>query len=339
MFATGKSGGQYQMKTYRIAILGFGTVGSGTYEILKKNHSVIRKRIGADYEVSHILVRHPETAAENGADPAILTTNPDDVFQDPDLDIVVECIGGQEPAKTYILNAMNSGKHVVTPNKAVIAENFKELSECAEKNHVDFRYEASVGGGIPILTSITEALAANTFTQVNGIVNGTTNYILTQMSDNDLDYATALKMAQENGFAEANPTADVEGIDCANKLSILMSLCFGQYIHPDDIPRTGISAITTEDINAAKKDKTLIKLISHAELKEDGTIDCWIRPTRIQQNHPLAYVNNEFNAVTLTGDMVGETMFVGKGAGALPTGSAVTGDLIAIMRDHLQNCR
>ncbi|MGN1382599.1 MAG: homoserine dehydrogenase [Eubacterium sp.] len=323
------------MKKYGLAILGFGTVGSGTYEILNRNHSLIRKRIGADYEVRHILVRHPEAAEKNGADPELLTTQPEDVFQDPQTDIVVECIGGQEPAKTYILEAMKNGKHVVSPNKAVIAANFQEMEGCAEENGVDFRYEASVGGGIPILTSITEALSANNFTRVSGIVNGTTNYILTQMAVNDLDYATALKMAQDNGFAEADPTADVEGIDCANKLSILISLCFGKYVRPEDIPRTGISSITKEDIQNAKDEKTLIKLLSHAEKKEDGTIDCWIRPTRIPQDHPLAYVNNEFNSVVLTGDMVGETMFVGKGAGALPTGSAVVGDLIAIMRDHL----
>ncbi len=320
------------MKTFKIAILGFGTVGSGTYEILQTNHDVIRKRIGADFAVSHVLARHPEKAEMRGANPALITSDPAEIFQDEETDIVVECIGGLEPAKTYILEAMRHGKHVVTPNKAVIAANFEELTECARENGVAFRYEASVGGGIPILTSINEALAANNFTRIDGIVNGTTNYILTQMADNDLSYSTALKMAQDSGFAEANPTADVEGIDCANKLSILMALCFDTYIPPQDIPRTGISAITKDDIREAKEKKVLLKLISHAVLLDDGTVDCWIRPTEIPQDHPLACVNNEFNAVVLDADMVGETMFVGKGAGALPTGSAVVGDLIAIMR-------
>lgn len=322
------------MKKFGIALLGFGTVGRGTAEILEKKRPLIRKRTGADVEIKHILVRNTEKAIANGADRAIVTDDPELIFNDDDVNIVVECLGGIEPAKTYILRALNSGRHVVTPNKAVVAANFTAFREAAGKNAVSLRFEASVGGGIPVLTSIQEELAANQISEVNGIVNGTTNYILTQMADNDLGYDEALKLAQEKGFAEADPTADVEGIDCANKLSILVALCFDQYIAPSDIPCTGITGVSKDEIAAAKADGARIKLISHAELTDDGKVDCWIRPTRIPESHQLATISNEFNAVKLKGDMVGELMFVGKGAGSLPTGSAVCGDILAVMREN-----
>ncbi len=319
------------MKAVKIAILGLGTVGGGTYEILNMNKALIEKRTGRTIEVAKALVRSPEKLAKTGMDPACAVTDADEIFNDSEIDIVVEAIGGIEPATSYMLKAMNAGKHVVTPNKAAVAANYALLKETAEKNGVEFRFEASVGGGIPALTAIQEALSGNEFSEIMGIVNGTTNYILTKMTDLGLDYDDVLKDAQEKGFAEADPTADVEGIDVANKLSILMTLAFDKYVHPDDIPTVGISKITMDDIEKAKADGCKIKLIAHAK-KTDSGIEYSVKPMNIPFDHPLCGVSNEFNAIYVTGNAVGEVMFYGKGAGALPTGSAVVGDVIAVAK-------
>ena len=244
---------------------------------------------------------------------------------------VVETIGGIEPATSFMLQAMKHGKHVVTANKAAVAANYGILQQTAAENNVQFLFEASVGGGIPVLTAIQNPLQGNHFTEVMGIVNGTTNYILTKMTDEGADYADVLKDAQEKGFAEADPTADVEGIDVANKLSILIALLFDQYIAPTDIPTVGISKITLDDIKAAAEENCKLKLIAHATY-ESGKVTASVAPEKIPYAHPLAGVSNEFNAVFINGDMVGELMFYGKGAGALPTGSAVVGDIITIAK-------
>lgn len=317
------------MKTVKIAILGLGTVGGGTYEILSKNREIIEKRFGKSFEVTKVLEINKERMAQLGIDPSMATTDPAEIFADPNVDIVVEALGGIEPSTTFMLNAMNGGKSVVTPNKAAVAANYAKLKKTAEENNVEFRFEASVGGGIPALTAITEALAGNNFTEVMGIVNGTTNYILTKMTDLGLDYGDVLKDAQAKGFAEADPTADVEGIDAANKLSILMALAFDKYVPPTEIPTTGISKVTIEEINAAKAKDCKIKLIVYAGLK-DGKLEYSVKPMEIANSHPLAGVSNEFNAIYVTGDMVDEVMFYGKGAGSLPTGSAIVGDILAI---------
>jgi homoserine dehydrogenase len=241
-------------------------------------------------------------------------------------------MGGIEPATSFMLTAMEHGKGVVTANKAAVAAAFAKLHETAKANNVPFKFEASVGGGIPALTAIQEALAGNEFSEVMGILNGTTNYILTKMTDLGLDYHDVLKDAQEKGFAEADPTADVEGIDAANKLSILIALCFGKYVAPDDIPTTGISQITEDDIKQATAEGAKIKLIGQAVLTQDGEVEYSVQPLRVPATHPLAGVNNEFNAVYITGDKVGELMFYGRGAGPLPTGSAVCGDILSIMK-------
>ena len=320
------------MKKVNIAILGLGTVGGGTYDILRDNRSVITARTGVDYEVTRILEINEKALARHGIDPSIVTTDVDEILTADDVDIVVESLGGVEPASSFMLKALQNGKNVVTPNKAAVAANYDKLTEAAKENGVQIRIEACVGGGIPCLTSITEALSGNVFTEVSGIVNGTTNYIMTKMGDEGLPYEEVLRDAQAKGFAEADPTADVEGIDCANKLSILIALCFDKYIPPQDIPTTGITGVTMEDIEAAKAKGCKIKLISHASVREDGSIDCSIKPTEVPLSHPLAGVNNEFNAIYITGNAVDEVMLYGKGAGALPTGSAIVGDIIAIMK-------
>lgn len=320
------------MKAVKIAILGFGTVGRGTYDILQMNKAIIEKRIGKTIEVKKIFDRSFDKKSEKfGLDPSLAAKSPEEIFADKDIDIVVEAIGGMEPATTYMLKAMEAGKSVVTPNKAAVAANFEKLMETARENCVQLRMEACVGGGIPALTAIQEPLAGNEFLEVMGILNGTTNYILTKMTDLGLDYADVLKDAQEKGFAEADPTADVEGIDVANKLSILMVLAFDHYVHPDQIPTEGISRITMDDIEKAKAEGCKIKLIASA-VKSGDKIEYSVKPMNIPADHPLAGVSNEFNAIYVTGNAVGEVMFYGKGAGSLPTGSAVVGDILAIAR-------
>ncbi len=320
------------MKSFNIGILGLGTVGGGTYDILKKNKALIQKRTGASYNVSKILVRNEKNIKLHDVPAEIATQDVNDILHDDSIDIVVEAIGGIEPATSWMLQALKSGKNVVTPNKAAAAANFEKLHEAAAENGVQIRFEACVGGGIPALTSITEPLAGNRFTEVMGILNGTTNYILSRMGDAGLRYEEVLKDAQAKGFAEADPTADVEGIDCANKLSILIALAFDKYISPEDIPTQGITDVTMDDISNAAKSGNKIKLISKASIDECGEIRCSVKPEEIPLTHPLSGVNEEFNAVYVTGDAVDRVMLYGKGAGALPTGSAVVGDIMAIMR-------
>ena len=319
------------MKKVKIGLLGFGTVAGGTFDILKKNAELISKRSGCEIEVAKVFARNIEKALSKGLSAEIATANVDDVLTNDNIDIVVEAIGGIEPATEYMLKAMKAGKHVVTPNKAAVAANYKELTETAKANNVSFRFEASVGGGIPALTAIQEALSGNEFLEVMGIVNGTTNYILSCMQADGMEYKDALKDAQIKGFAEADPTADVEGIDAANKLSILMTLCFDKYVKPGDIPTTGISKITMKDIEDAEAKDSKIKLIASAKLSGDQ-VEYSVKPVLMPNSHPLASVSREYNAIYVTGDAVGELMFYGAGAGAFPTGSAVVGDVIAIAK-------
>ncbi len=315
------------MKKLRVGILGFGTVGRGTYQILTENHRLILERTGVDIEVIRIFNRRPK----EGLPEKLFTDNASDIISAEDIDLVVEVLGGLEPATTYMLESLKHGKHVVTANKAAVAASFKLLEETAMDNKVQFLFEASVGGGIPVLTAIRNPLQGNAFLEVKGILNGTTNYILTKMAEEGASYENALKGAQEKGFAEADPTADVEGIDAANKLTILMALLFDRYVKPEDIPREGITKVSPEDISKAKAVGKTIKLIAKAALK-DGEMSFSVKPEAIENDHPLAGVKNEFNAVYVTGDMVDELMFYGRGAGALPTGSAVVGDIIAVAK-------
>lgn len=320
------------MKTIKIGLLGMGNIGTGTYKALHMNREEIEANAGAKVEIVKILEK--DTTRDRGIEVPmeLFTQDPDEIFNDPEIDIVIELLGGVEPASTFIRNAMKAGKHVVTANKAAIAANYPELMALAEENNVTLNIEACVGGGIPVLNVLKNNARANKYTEVLGIVNGTTNYILHMMSTQGMSYEDALKEAQAKGFAEADPTADVEGIDAANKLSILMALMFDKYVHPSEIPTTGISAITIDKINEAKENDCVIKLIAHATLKEDGELEYEVRPTHIRSYHPLAGVLEQFNAVYVKGNLVGKLMFYGPGAGPLETASAVLGDVMEIGR-------
>lgn len=320
------------MREIKIGLLGLGNIGTGTYKTLEMNRDLIEKEVGGPVNIVKILEKDVDRERDITVSKEQFVSDPDEIFKDPEIDIVIELLGGVEPAATLMEQAMFSGKHVVTANKAAVAANWPRLQEAAAKGGVQFRFEASVGGGIPVLTALDGPVRANRYTEVLGIVNGTTNYILHMMSEEGMDYETALRDAQAKGFAEADPTADVEGIDAANKLSILMALMFGKYVHPDDIPTTGITGITKEKIEEAKARDCVIKLIAHATVKEDGDIDYEVRPTFIRTYHPLAGVLKEFNAVYIKGNLVGKLMFYGPGAGPLPTGSAVMGDVMEIAK-------
>ena len=316
------------MKTIKIGLLGLGNIGTGTYKTLEMNRDEIESTLNSKVEIVKILERDTERDRGIAVPKEKFTSDPDEIFKDPEIDIVIELLGGIEPATSFILKAMENGKHVVTANN-------HKLMETAQANNVLFRFEASVGGGIPILGTLTGPLRANKFEEVLGILNGTTNYILTMMTKEGVDYDTALKDAQAQGFAEADPTADVEGIDAANKLTILMALMFDKYVAPEDIPTTGITQITKEKIEEARANNCKIKLIAHAKKLENGEIEYEVRPMHISETHPLANINKEFNAVFVKGNAVDDLMFYGKGAGPLPTGSAVLGDVIDIAKTIL----
>ncbi|MCC6095312.1 MAG: homoserine dehydrogenase [Eubacterium sp.] len=319
------------MEKIKVGMLGIGNIGRGTYQALYMNQKKIADTTGLDIEIVKILNRHPEKDRGIDIPKEKYTKDVDDILNDPEISIVVELIGGIEPATTYMARALENGKSVVTANKAAIAANGKMLAELAQKHHVLLRFEAAVAGGIPILTSLTTALLSNEFSSVHGILNGTTNYILTQMEENGKNYADVLREAQAKGFAEADPTADVEGIDAANKLSILISLIFGLGVGPKQIPTQGITQIGSEDIAFARDFGYRIKLLASAR-EENGEVAASVEPSLIPESHPLANVRNEFNAVFITGNAVDNLMFYGRGAGPLPTGSAVMGDVIGVAR-------
>jgi len=316
-------------KLVKIGLLGMGNIGTGSYMVLEKEREGIRARTGLDFEFVKILEKFVDRPRPVKVPLEKFTQDPAEIFEDPEIDVVVELLGGLHPAIDFMIEAMNHGKHVVTANKAAVADSYELLRDAAERNHVMFRYEASVGGAIPCLTSIQNALLANEYEEIYGILNGTTNYILTKMSEDGLDYETALAQAKEKGFAEPNPTADVEGIDVANKLSILLSLCFGVRVRPADIPTTGITGVTKAAIEEAKARGNVIKLVANARY-EGGKLVYSVKPTELPNDHMLAAVKNELNALWLKTTEAQELMFYGKGAGPLPTGSAIMGDVIAI---------
>lgn len=322
-------------KKINIGLMGLGNIGVGTWKTLEMNRTLIQKTTGLDFEIVKVLEKDVDRKRDIVVPAAAFTQDPDELFKNPDIDIVIGLLGIKAEGD-FMLRAMENGKHVVTANKAAVAKDYELLREAAEKNGVMFRYEASVGGGIPILTSLTQALQANEYQEILGILNGTTNYILTQMTEYGLEYADVLKTAQELGFAEPDPTADVEGIDVANKLSILISLVFGQRVRPEEIPTVGITKVSKEDIEKAKAADSKIKLIATAR-KVDGKVEYSVKPTLIPNAHPLAGVSNEFNAVFVKGNAVDELMFYGKGAGPLPTGSAIMGDVIEIGKAIAKN--
>jgi len=315
----------------KIAILGMGNVGTGVYQILQENKDEIFKYLGSDIEVSKVLVRTINKDRRVSINNEILTDDFDDILMDKDIKIVVELMGGIDPSYEYIKKAISHGKHIVTANKAIMATHGKELNTLAKKNGVFIKYEASVGGGIPIINTLMESLAANKIEEIIGIINGTTNYILTQMTNEDLSFESALKLAQDNGYAEADPTSDIEGEDAAFKISILTSIAYGINISSSAIEREGITKIKKSDIEYATELGYKIKLLAVSKRNEDG-LEIYVYPALVPNEHPLAAINNEFNALFVRGNAVGELLLCGKGAGSLPTGSAVLADILSVAK-------
>ncbi|HWQ29898.1 MAG TPA: homoserine dehydrogenase [Negativicutes bacterium] len=322
------------MDKVRIALLGLGNVGQGVCKILRRNKKEIMLRCGYDIEVAKILVRDPKKKRCVDIPEEVITTDINDILGDDSIKIVVELMGGAEPARDYMLRAMKCKKHVVTANKLVLATQGEELFKTAEDEEVLFYYEASVGGGIPIIREINESLTANKIEKFVGIVNGTTNYILSKMALEGMDFADALKEAQEKGYAEADPTSDVEAFDAAYKLAILASLSFGTKVDVSSIYREGITRVKAVDIAYADKLGYVIKLLAIGR-EADGCLELRVHPAMVPKSHPLANVNDSFNAIFIKGNAVGDLMLAGRGAGELPTGSAVVGDIISILRNNV----
>ena len=319
------------VRVIKAALLGAGTVGSGVYDILQWQKDEMPKKLGAVVELKKILVRNTKKARE-GMDSSLFTDNWKEILDDPEIEIVIEVMGGIEPAKTYITEALHAGKHVVTANKDLLAEHGKEVLDAAEEHGCDLMFEAAVAGGIPIIRPLKQCLAANHLTEVMGIVNGNTNYILTKMTKDHMEFADALALATELGYAEADPTADVEGYDAARKVAIMASIAFNSRVTFSDVYTQGITKITAADIAYATEMGMVIKLLGVARNTDTG-IEVGVYPMLIPAEHPLAGVNDSFNAVFVHGDAVDDAMFQGRGAGKLPTGSAVAGDIFEVARD------
>ena len=318
------------MDSIKIAILGFGNIGIGVWKILNKNDKKIKKTLGKSIEVKKILVRDIEKNRSVNAPKTKFTTSFDDIVSDPEIRIVIELIGGTDPAFQYIRSCLEHGKHVVTANKAVLATYGSELLDTAKANGVELGYEASVAGGIPIIATLNQGLAANEIEEITGIINGTTNYILTQMTAKGMSLNDALKEAQRLGYAEADPTSDVEGQDASYKLAILTSIAFGIQVSPDNIPTHGIMDVSEKEIKYAGQLGFVVKLLARVKRK-DNDLELYVHPALVPADHPLAAVNNEFNALFIRGNAVGDLMLYGRGAGELPTGSAVLSDVMEII--------
>ena len=330
-------GKEEKMKTINIALLGLGTVGTGVYKVLKRQEQEIVHKIGAELVIKKILVRNLEKAAAKVEDPSILTNSWKEILEDESIEIVIEVMGGMEPAKTCILEALQAGKNVVTANKDLIAADGKELLDMAASHQKDLLFEAAVAGGIPIIRPLKQCLAGNHLTEVMGIVNGTTNFILSKMSSEGMEFKEALAMATELGYAEADPTADIEGYDAGRKMAIMASIAFNSRVTFDDVYTEGITRITATDIRYAREMGCAIKLLGVARCTDEG-IEARVHPMLIPSDHPLASVNDSFNAVFVHGDAVDDAMFYGRGAGELPTASAIVGDVLDIARNISYNC-
>lgn len=323
-------------KVIKVGLLGMGTVGRGVYRIITDRTELIERRIGAQVEIKKVMVRDVQKNRGLDVPPHLLTSDINDIINDDEINIVVELIGGIEPALEYVKQALQKGKSVVTANKDMVAVHGKELFAIACENKCDLFFEASVAGGIPIIRTLKQSLAANQIEQVFGIINGTTNYMLTKMTQEGSDFDEVLKEAQAKGYAEADPTADVEGYDAARKIAILSSIAFNTRVTLDQVHVEGITKITTDDIAYAKELGYVIKLLGITKDTEEG-IEVRVHPTFIAQNHPLASVNDAYNAVFVRGDAVGDTMFYGQGAGEMPTASAVVADIMDASRDMVHN--
>lgn len=314
----------------RIALLGYGTVGSGVYEVVAKNIDSVKDKFKVDISIEDILVRNVEKYKDLVHSDKFKTDF--DSILESEPDIVVEVMGGLHPAYDYIKKCIENGIHVVTANKDLIAEYGQELQNLAAQKDVALLFEASVGGGIPVLKPLQECLGGNSIDSITAVINGTTNFILSKMYNENMSYEEALKIAQDVGFAEADPTSDVQGFDAVRKLAILSSLAYGQEFKWSDMPTVGITDIDSDDIECVKTMDSKIKLLAYSEYI-NNELYAAVRPVVVSNSDPIALIDNEFNAVILTGDSVGEVMFVGKGAGKLPTASAVFGDILDIIQN------
>ncbi|MBR3150184.1 MAG: homoserine dehydrogenase [Eubacterium sp.] len=310
----------------KVAVMGYGTVGSGVVEVIESHSELIGKRTGGErLEVKHILDLRdfPGDAHEK-----LFTKDFNDILNDDEVKVVAETMGGVEPAFTFTMKLLQAGKSVVTSNKELVAQKGLELLGEAEKSGANYLFEASVGGGIPIIRPMSQCLAANNIEGVAGILNGTTNFILTRMIEDDMDFADALKLAQDNGYAEKDPTADIEGFDACRKVCILASLAFGKHVYPNQVSTEGITNITLEDVSYLHSANCVIKLLGQIKYISDDKIAAFVSPAVVQHGSQLAYVNGVFNAILVRGDAVGDVCFYGPGAGKLPTASAVVADMV-----------
>lgn len=317
----------------KVGLVGTGTVGGGCLDILRNHKEEFKRHFGIDIELTRVCSRQPEVAESYGLSD-IFTTDFHEVIEDPEVDLVIELIGGTTFAKEVVIGALQNGKSVVTANKALMASCGEEVMSLAEEKGVEIAFEASVGGAIPIIVPLKHSLIANRIDSIMGIVNGTTNYMLTRMDEDGMSYEDALKETQERGFAEADPTADVDGLDAAAKIAILASIAFNSRVTMNQVFTEGIRRISPVDLAMAHEMGYAVKLLAHA-YRSDGGIDVRVHPTMIPESHQLATVNGVFNAIYTVGDAAGENMFFGEGAGAGPAASAVMGDVLEVAR-HLQ---
>lgn len=317
----------------KVGLVGTGTVGGGCLDILRNHKEEFKRHFGIDIELTRVCSRQPEVSESYGLSD-IFTTDFHEVIEDPEVDLVIELIGGTTFAKEVVIGALQNGKSVVTANKALMASCGEEVMSLAEEKGVEIAFEASVGGAIPIIVPLKHSLIANRIDSIMGIVNGTTNYMLTRMDEDGMSYEDALKEAQERGFAEADPTADVDGLDAAAKIAILASIAFNSRVTMNQVFTEGIRRISPVDLAMAHEMGYAVKLLAHA-YRSDGGIDVRVHPTMIPESHQLATVNGVFNAIYTVGDAAGENMFFGEGAGAGPAASAVMGDVLEVAR-HLQ---
>ena len=324
-------------KIIHAALLGLGTVGTGVYKVLKSQEEEMEQKIGAAVAIKKILVRNLKKAAAKLQEPELLTDSWQEILEDESIDIIIEVMGGIHPAKEYITAALRAGKHVVTANKDLVASFGGERLDCAAEHHCDFLFEASVAGGIPIIRPLKQCLAGNHISEVVGIVNGTTNFILTKMTQEHMEFADALALATRLGYAEADPTADIQGYDAGRKVAIMASIAFNSRVTFEDVSTEGITHISSKDIRYAKELGCVIKLLGVAKNAENG-IEVKVQPMLVPEGHPLASVNDSFNAVFVHGDAVDDAMFYGRGAGELPTASAIVGDVFDIVRNILFQC-
>jgi homoserine dehydrogenase len=326
-------------RVLRVGLLGCGTVGSAVVRLLHEHREDIARRAGCRLEIAKVAVRDPARARDVPLPAGALVDDPLAVIDDPGIDIVCELIGGTEPAGALVLSAFERDKPVVTANKELLATRGRELFDASDAKGLDLYFEAAVGGGIPLIRPLKESLTGERLRRVTGIVNGTTNFILTRMSEEGLGFDDALRQAQGLGYAEADPTADVDGHDAAAKCAILASIAFNARVVSDDVFREGISRVTTEDIEFARRLGYAVKLLAIAELGDDERIAARVHPAMIPATHPLASVRDAFNAVFVEGPKVGELMFYGRGAGGDPTATAVVGDLVTVARNLLAGAR